>query len=437
MKRAISLILALILILSTATALAAKKKKSAQTTIDGVTERKIKFKRAKVNEDPLVVIGSGYSPTTGRKLSEIEWEDGFSGAAVNGIYQPMMVQTSMSGNGVYDTDGTNPYRLGPVNGSYADVVYEAIQKRDSKGNGLEIRWSMLYSDTVPDFVGYLRSTRLTHVRIRQEWECALCTSGYHRKDVPPELTKLGVKNPSDKARTEKDPGIIYVGDVGTGKPWKKYVLRINDYKSPNNEVFQLSNIQLNVIPKDHVAANHTWLFTDEIPEDGDTANVVYVTYGNAKETDSKLEYDASTNSYIRYVTYPKKEPIAMMDTKPVNPTVKKAEYKVYLGDLKPNPNRVISFNNVIVQYIKMNWISNLRPDPEMTGTGNADYFMCGRHYAGVWDRKDINSRTVFYGADGKEIKMQRGRTLIIVMPCQEKNNSAKKYTKSKYTVKYE
>ena len=56
----------------------------------------------------------------------------------------------------------------------------------------------------------------------------------------------------------------------------------------------------------------------------------------------------------------------------------------------------------------------------LTGTGNADYFMCGKHYRGVWQRKDYNSRTVFYGEDGNEIEMQRGKTLIILMDYNSK-----------------
>ena len=63
----------------------------------------------------------------------------------------------------------------------------------------------------------------------------------------------------------------------------------------------------------------------------------------------------------------------------------------------------------------MKWRGGARPDPVLTGTGNADYFMGGKHIAGVWERPDYDSRTVFYGEDGNEIELQRGRTLIILM----------------------
>ena len=61
-------------------------------------------------------------------------------------------------------------------------------------------------------------------------------------------------------------------------------------------------------------------------------------------------------------------------------------------------------------------------DPTLTGTGNADYFMGGKHIAGVWERKDYDSRTVFYGEDGNEIELQRGRTLIILMGYNNKKS---------------
>ena len=95
---------------------------------------------------------------------------------------------------------------------------------------------------------------------------------------------------------------------------------------------------------------------------------------------------------------------------------------------------VITFNNVIVQSISMNWVSgdSLRPDPQLTGTGNADYFMGGKHYAGVWKRDDYNSRTVFYDANGNELELQKGRTLIILMDYTEKHSGGKGTAGVKY-----
>ena len=404
------------------------------TEIDGIADRGIKINRAGLNAPADEVIGQGFSPTTGRALDEIDTPDGFLGTAVTGQYQPIMVQISNSGNGVGVTKSGKLYVVAPVNGSYSDVVYEAPQKK----GGNETRMSMIFSDTIPDYVGFVRSTRLTHCRIRQEWDCAYCTSGYAPADVPDEWKRLGVRNPA--GASPDDPGLAYVGDYP--KVWKDYVWRLSGIDSANSELFMPADIVKNIVPKDHVPANHTWLFSDDLPEGGDNGGIIYVTWGNKYETDSRLEYDPSINAYIRYVNVEKLGDQPYKDTVLVNPEIKKVRnsegetVKKVVAESR-NENNLSTFNTVIVQGIKMNWIDSLRPDPELTGTGNADFFMGGKHYKGVWDRPDINSRTVFYGEDGNEIKLQKGRTLIILMPYMEAVNGRKMNKSEKYSIKYE
>ena len=402
--------------------------------IDGISDRNIQINRAGLNDPADDVIRDGFSPTTGRALDTIDVPDGFLGVAVTGQYQPIMVQISNAGNGVGVSKSGKLYVVAPINGSYSDVVYEAPQKK----GGNETRMSMIFSDTIPDYVGFVRSTRLTHCRIRQEWNCAFCTSGYSSADVPDEWRRLGVRNPA--GASPDDPGLAYVGDYP--KVWKDYVWRLSGIESANSELFMPADIVKNIVPKDHVPANHTWLFSEVLPDGGDSGNIIYVNWGNKYETDSRLEYDPSINAYIRYVKVEKLGDQPYKDTVLVNPQVKKVRnsegetVKKIVAESR-NENELITFNNVIVQGIGMNWIDSLRPDPELTGTGNADYFMGGKHYRGVWERTDINSRTVFYGEDGNEIKLQPGRTLIILMPYVE-GVAGRKMTKSeKYSIKYE
>lgn len=430
MKKVLCLVLALVMLLGISTAMADPKE------IDGITERKIKIHSAGLNTDPDELLATGISPTTGRNLLEIEdIPEGFLGAAVSFQYQPIMVQISNSVNGVGISDNGVPYKYAPVNASYADVVYESVQKQE----GSESRMTMIFSDLVPDYVGFVRSTRLTHVRLRQEWNCAFCTSGYSEADVPGEFRKLGVSGPG--AASTKNPGLIYVGDVGINKPWKKFVWRLHPIADANSELYELAKILQDVVPKDHKAANHTWLFSDELPEGGDDATIIYVNFGSTYETNSRLEYDADTGLYTRYVKVQKSEDLPYKDSKLVNPRIKnvttngKQVKKVVVDERYAD--ETITFTNVIVQGIDMRWIGGSRPDPELTGKGNADYFMGGKHYAGVWERKDINSRTVFYGEDGNEISLQRGRTLIVLMPYREAWAKQKFQKSTKRSVQYE
>ena len=415
MKKTLSLILALVMLIAVTSAFAEGK------AIDGLADRGITIHEAGLNEvDDLV------SPTTGRNLMEIEVPNGFLGMAVTGEYQPIMVQISNADNGLGSSSSIKNYRNAPVNGIYADVVYEALQK---KGGG-ESRMTYVFSDVVPDFAGFIRSTRIQHALYRAEWEAAFVTSGwnYAVKDVPNVWKENGLPDPTGK-RTEADPGSVYVGDLST-KPWGPYVYRICDktgkkYSGANTELFNLTGLLTDIIPKDHVPANHTWKFTDDIPMGGDDAEFVYVKFGSEYATDSRLEYDASTNSYIRYIKREKGEDMPYRTNVLLEPEVKKVKGDgrnvkgmglVIQGMEAGDP---ITFNNVIVQQVDYNWISFTRPNPKLVGSGNADYFMGGKHLSGVWDRKSLTDRTVFYGPDGNEIEMQRGRTLIILMPYGE------------------
>ena len=127
MKKICSLFLALTLVLSAGLSLAEAKE------IDGLTARKIKVSDAGLNPSADEMIAQNISPTTGRMLDTIDLPEGFVGTAATGIYQPIMVQISNAANGIGVSSNGKLYVIAPINGSYADIVYEACQK---KGGGL-------------------------------------------------------------------------------------------------------------------------------------------------------------------------------------------------------------------------------------------------------------------------------------------------------------
>ena len=78
------------------------------------------------------------------------------------------------------------------------------------------------------------------------------------------------------------------------------------------------------------------------------------------------------------------------------------------------------------------------PKPVLIDTDNADYFIGGRHFKGVWNRDSYTDRTVFYGEDGNEIELQRGHTLIIMMDYVDVTDGQKNEPVNKNrTVSYE
>ncbi|HIT69578.1 MAG TPA: DUF3048 domain-containing protein, partial [Candidatus Aphodomonas merdavium] len=88
-----------------------------------------------VNEVP-----EGKSPTTG-----LDWE---------GEYRPVVVQISNSAE-------ARPH----WNMSAADIVYESLLW----GPG-HTRYTLVFNDNHPDYVGAVRSARINHCQIRQEWD---------------------------------------------------------------------------------------------------------------------------------------------------------------------------------------------------------------------------------------------------------------------------
>ena len=413
MKRLICLVMALVLLCGVSVALGEAKQ------IDFKTKRNIKIHSAGLNTDPNEMIQQGISPTTGRKLDELEIPNGFSGTVVTGLYQPTMVQVSNSSNGFNDEDGIKKggdiFRMAPIYGNYADVVYEVAQT----SNGSSTRMTMLFCDTIPTVVGFIRSTRFTHVKLLKEWNCNLISSGYPTyMDTQEFWNSYKISNPLGPNRIT-DPGPVYIGGVDGGRPWRKFYGEITDLSGAGShrKIFFVADLVNDVVPKDKVYTNHTWLFADELPEGGDDATFIDVKFGQTYDTNSVLQYNEDDRLYYRVVNVRQNgEQIYRSST--VNVTDIKRE-SARDGYAYVTANRElgepITFTNVIVQGIETKWPGSEIPDPQLVGSGNADYFMGGKHYEGVWERKDIDSRTVYYDANGNELQLQRGKTLIILM----------------------
>ncbi|MGN0745704.1 MAG: DUF3048 domain-containing protein [Aristaeellaceae bacterium] len=383
MKRLLCAILALTLALSAAAALA----EDGMIRIDPKEKRGITLKEVGLNE-----AADGVSPTTGLYLEDLDAPDGFLGMAVTGRYMPMLVQIDNSDGGVNS--------MAPWGVSYADIVYET----PLHARGMT-RISCLFSDLIPDSVGPVRSARMGHVWLREEWDCGFLYYGqqeYAKSNVREEFSKLGA--------TSK--GVLFSGIVSTGKPWKQYYTARQGAIPPHHIDANVAAMSM-LIPAEHTAPNHTFLFTDELPTEGDDAEEIIIRWVYEKTGQallhygSNLEYDVDSNTYYRYMRYDD-------------------------GELVPYEDRdtqeQLAFSNVIVQFADTEYtvidapITFLVGEYYYTGKGsksaegNADIFMGGKHIAGYWKRENMESRTVFYGADGNEIELQRGKTLIVVVP---------------------
>ncbi|MBQ6514979.1 MAG: DUF3048 C-terminal domain-containing protein [Clostridia bacterium] len=361
-------------------------------------DRGIQFTPADVND-----MEDGISPTTGRNLDEVAEEapDGAQGYAVIGRYMPILVQISNPEGGVgYNSKKEATYNRAPWGAQYADVVYETILNRDG-----ETRLSFLFSDVLPEAAGPVRSARAFHAWLREEWNAGFAFYGEQQATVPAIFKETGIQRIHDEYEKAQKGAILFSGT--SGHWWKNEIYQVYPkmtLKDPNNMTLNVA-YAASLIPDEFEPANHTWLFTDDYPDGADEATHIYVDWGvPSKQNNSIVEWDEDDECYYRL----------MVD--------QWGESHVW-KTLRTEGDQEIDFQNVIVQFVEMSWRNKLIPYPTVTGTGNADYFMGGMHIPGVWHRDSISDRTVFYGPDGEEIELQRGRTLIIVMDYQTEGHS--------------
>lgn len=366
MKRIAAILLVLCLLLAQAL---------AETTIDPKEARNIPLTEAGENETP-----DGISPTTGRTLSKLYVPEGYAGLAATGRYLPMLVQIGNDGGGVGNR--------APWGVAYADILYETPLTRSH-----ETRITAVFSDMIPDSVGFVRSARIGHVWLSEEWGGGFLFYGQQEvegSDVKAEIKRLGADLRS----------VIFSGITG-GTNFKRYFTSRAGAKSPYDVDANVAAMS-RLVPEDHVAPNHAFRFTDDAP-DGDSATRVYIKWGDsAKLYNSRLVYRKEWNGYLRY-----------MGTSKTN----------WYAD-RDSDDSAIAFQNVIVQFTRVDYNHHNKNEPIMyvigengeTAEGNADFFLGGKHISGYWKRDGMTSRTVYYDASGEEIALLRGRTLIVIFP---------------------
>lgn len=381
MKRIISVLAVIMLALGIAVpAMAAVKPNKYSLPLDGTVLQNVEDRAittaTPAERNPII---AGESPTTG-----LSWQ---------GIYLPMLVQIS-NPEGSIDVNGKTVKSAGigqraPWGGAYADIVYEGILYRTG-----ETRISFLFSDTLedgePTSAGPVRSARIGHVLLREEWQSGLIYAGGPRREennIAEMFQELGAS----------DKGVLF--DLLTNK-FQDYRQRVQGVKSPDNLDVNVVGLR-NQIPTNYTAAPHAFLFADASPyTDGyDLAYKINLDWGHEKWI-SHFVYDETENLYYRYSG--------------------NAPYLSYASasDRSEENQTWLSFSNVIIQRVSYEYTNNnkIMPVMQSVGKGNADIFMGGRYIPGYWVRDSIEGPTVFYDDAGNELQFTRGKTFIAHLP---------------------
>lgn len=320
---------------------------SAATLISGTLTRNITLHKS--GDNPVI---PGESPTTGLPSS-------------NSVYLPILSQIDNN------LDAIPQWGI-----SLADIMYEL----PIQGQGWT-RLTALFSDQYPEEAGPVRSGRVMHADLREEWDAALVhygkqeAPGSNMKEI---MSKYGV--------TAKGLAID-----GIGNKYKDYFSRVRYHAAPHNVSAYIANIKDLLMPDNYPFPVRPFKFTDDTNYGGSSAQQFSVIHKKNKDTSSTFIYDTSLNGYQRYV--------------------QTGAYYDYL-----NPTEVLVYNNVIVQRTKLTFNnSSMNPLlPDVVGSGAADIFLAGQYIAGAWSRDSLTNRTIFYDQNGNELALQRGKSWIIM-----------------------
>lgn len=290
-------------------------------------------------------------------------------------YRPILVQIS-------NTSGARPH----WNISEADIVYEMIYWGPA-----HTRYVAVYNDNKPELVGGVRSARVGHCSVRQEWDAPYVFWGGQSMDGTSVYDFFKTNNVSSQFLFDA------TGGAGTRSGIGGVFSRDSRRASPDDAIANIQVVDSQYWPTnedgtDYQPRNHSFKFSSTSPSYGsDDAVEIYIPY-DEKEYYPSYKYNATDRVYERFYNGAEQ----------------------YDGQTE---KRLVA-SNVIVQYADLTFFKNTkaRPVVNLMGEGVMDAFIGGRHIRGSWQRRTLDNRTVFTDLNGEEITLLPGKTFIQIIP---------------------
>jgi hypothetical protein len=263
----------------------------------------------------------------------------------------------------------------------ADIVYEAIAE------GGITRFFCIFNDTLPEIVGPVRSLRVYYMNIQKEWDSIVVHWGGPHNGGDADV--YGKASKYIKIRVDGLKGIRIDGKK-TKLKLKQYVWRISGGGVHDCRA-NVKNIQTmyNYTPKERTP----WQF------DANTA------YAASDKFVTKVILPFAGNDNYLWYTYDKEKDVLQryMSKKPFTDTATK---------------KAIEVKNLIVQYVDYYSLNEGkgRQGMKQTGTGKAAFVIGGKLIKGTWERKNLDSQTIYRDDTGKEIVLRPGNTWVALHP---------------------
>lgn len=261
---------------------------------------------------------------------------------------------------------------------YADLVYEIVAEA-----GIT-RLVPFYLSTIPEKIGPVRSVREYYlVLVKELGDAMLMHIGWSPQALEAietwpvrSLGRGGGEFWRDNPRNVATEHTAYVNgkelikkglELGWGGTRDFQIWQFKDEKSGYNSSPSTSHISIDFWYKGDYSAN--------------------------------FDYDASTNEYLRSIGYDANDkPIPQVDQE---------------------TGERVKVKNLIVQFVKESSIlddEKGRLSYELIGSGKGLVFVDGKVIDATWSKESRDDRTLFYDTNGQEIKFNRGKFWISVVP---------------------
>ncbi|MEA1975505.1 MAG: DUF3048 domain-containing protein, partial [Bacillota bacterium] len=269
----------------------------------------------------------------------------------------------------------NFYTARPQAGlSQADIVYEILAE------GPITRYMAVFQSEYPTNIGPVRSARPYFVKKSLEFN-AFYT---HVGGSPQGLIDIKRLNSYDIDAMSCRANTFF---------------RV-DYKKIPHNMYTSSDKILKEAERKKYEVSEEIDFFDFYKEDtminGDKGSIIKIAYKKPTVNDSvgyvsEYRYDNESSLYYRYTNS-----------------------KKYIDE---NNNEEITTKNILIQYAKTRVIDNVgRRKIDIVGKGNGLYFTNGEYIKITWEKLSESGRTLFYNESLEEIKLNKGKTWIQVVP---------------------
>jgi len=312
-------------------------------------------------------VNDGISPTTGRPLQE------------GAVYRPVLVSID------------NAAQARPQTAlMLADIVYEFPLDREDHNT----RYLALFSDTLPERVGPVRTSRSYMAETALEW------GGLYVSLGDPELVPEGYPLLADS-------GLRYhVENTGDAATFFYRDKTITDVEEHTNFFQPLSYVEAHG-DFSPTFSETRFVFEKGVEyEKGKEVQSIGIPYTSSDSERVMFNYDPLKNVFVRSDKNSKK---VLGESKSLTPT----------DDVLGYSNDPITVQNLIVQFVRVSSYDGTYRSVMVTGKGECMYFVNGRAVFGTWSRPTLEDTTTYLLYDGTTLRLEPGNTWIMMMPSKQ------------------